>query len=271
MKLKNWLKDWLKVYKEPYISKKHYKFLVGITKNHISSELLEKEITKINAFEIQKTIQNCKYERTAQEVYNLFHASLKIAYKLGYIKKDISELLLKPKHKTKLGQALTHEELQEFFVNINGTRCEMYFKFCLYSGCRRSEALNLKWCDIDYINKVIHIKGTKTDTSDRFIPLFEDLEILLDILSDCNLSFPYSNNRIFRHRADFCTKQFKKYCPNHKLHDLRHTFATKCLECGVSMKVVQSWLGHSDFDTTANIYSHCSCDFSQNESNKLKF
>lgn len=42
---------------------------------------------------------------------------------------------------------------------------------------------------------------------------------------------------------DYVTEQFRKLWPNHKLYDLRHTFATKCLELNVNTKVVQLWLG----------------------------
>lgn len=58
--------------------------------------------------------------------------------------------------------------------------------------------------------------------------------------------------------------------PNHKLHDLRHTFATRCLENGVSMKCIQVWLGHTRLDTTAMIYSHLLPDFEKSESVKVK-
>ena len=41
-----------------------------------------------------------------------------------------------------------------------------------------------------------------------------------------------------------------------RFHDLRHSCASLLLKKGVPMKQIQEWLGHSDFSTTANIYSH---------------
>ena len=39
-------------------------------------------------------------------------------------------------------------------------------------------------------------------------------------------------------------------------HDLRHTQASLMLAAGVDLKIIQKRLGHRDFATTANIYSH---------------
>ena len=145
-----------------------------------------------------------------------------------------------------------------------GKKVEPFFRFVLYSGCRRSEALSLTWSDVDFEKSVIHIRGTKTVLSDRTIPLFPDCRVLLN-------SIKRVDDKVFHHRASYVTHLFKKLCPTHKLHDLRHTFATRCLECGVSMKVVQQWLGHSRMDTTASVYTHVPDAFSRVEADKLKF
>ena len=58
-----------------------------------------------------------------------------------------------------------------------------------------------------------------------------------------------------RHRLQYVLKKygFKKKVT---VHELRHTFATRCLEAGIDMKTLQTFLGHADYKTTANIYSH---------------
>ena len=44
-------------------------------------------------------------------------------------------------------------------------------------------------------------------------------------------------------------------------HTLRHTFATRCAEAGIAVKVVQKWLGHSTVQMTLNVYTHVNPDF----------
>ncbi len=53
--------------------------------------------------------------------------------------------------------------------------------------------------------------------------------------------------------------------PNVSPHILRHTFATRCVEKGMNLKVLQSILGHADFETTMNTYTHTTDDVLVNE------
>lgn len=41
-----------------------------------------------------------------------------------------------------------------------------------------------------------------------------------------------------------------------RFHDLRHTCASILLKNGANMKEIQAWLGHSNYNTTANLYAH---------------
>ena len=62
-------------------------------------------------------------------------------------------------------------------------------------------------------------------------------------------------------KPDYLSDSFQIILRNYHLrrirfHDLRHSCASLLLANGVPMKMIQEWLGHSDFSTTANIYSH---------------
>ena len=53
------------------------------------------------------------------------------------------------------------------------------------------------------------------------------------------------------------TNRFRKLCPGHHLHDLRHTFVTRGQECGIKREYVSLWAGHkADNSVTSNIYTH---------------
>ena len=54
-----------------------------------------------------------------------------------------------------------------------------------------------------------------------------------------------------------------------RFHDLRHSCASIMLANGVPMKQIQEWLGHADFGTTANIYSHLNYSSKLNSANTI--
>ena len=65
-------------------------------------------------------------------------------------------------------------------------------------------------------------------------------------------------NLISPHRITTSFAKFlkKNHFPPIRFHDLRHSCASILVQNGVSMKAIQEWLGHSNFSTTANTYSH---------------
>lgn len=262
-----WLQVWYKTYKEPFIT--NYRTLYRYIELYIPDSIKKLSLNdNFDILAVQRAINAIKLSRTRVEIFDLYHGSLYKAYTLGIISKDLSLALIKPKHKRVLGEALTVKEVELFLQRIKGHRYEYYYLFLLFTGSRRSEALNVTLSDFNFINSEIHIKGTKTELSDRYVPLFPALnDYILDYLEKIYKGdphkklFPFSKRRV--------TEVFKEFMPLHKLHDLRHTFATRCLESGINIKVVQRWLGHSRLDTTASIYTHLEPEFVKSETKKF--
>jgi integrase len=64
--------------------------------------------------------------------------------------------------------------------------------------------------------------------------------------------------------------RMKRLFPEHHLHELRHTFVSRCKECGVMSEVVSIWAGHSLSGTiTSTVYTHYSDDFQLKEAEKV--
>lgn len=253
-KLHEWLDYFLITYKAENKSKENE---VAV-RLHIKPNITDKELTKITANDIQELLVKLQNKpRTRVTVYNFLNEALECAIINKHLKENPCKYIKRPKHTRVAGNALTIEEESIFLQNIKGHASEPILLLLLYSGMRRNEALTLQWEDIDWQNNKIHIRGTKTEKSDRIIPIFANLKKLLstfDIKEKGNV-FEYCN-------PCSITRSFIRLSglPNHKLHDLRHTFATRCIEKGIPMKYVQYWLGHSNYKTTADIYSHVSND-----------
>lgn len=190
----------------------------------------------------------------------------------------------------------TKEEQNEFMAAIKGHDLELLYIVTLGTGLRIGEVLGLKWSDISFkdntltVNRIVQritdIKGDgsrhmhivestpKTKHSVRTIPIPSNIvsklknhkknqnELILLLGND------YHNNDYV-----FCDKLGNVLDPNRpnktlarilknnnikniSFHGLRHTYATRLFEAGVPPKTVQALLGHTDIQTTMNIYTH---------------
>lgn len=258
-----WLDEWYSVYKEPQLKKSSLASIEICIRVHTSVELKALELSAVTAIDIQKALNKIPSSRMREYTYTVFSNSLKKAYSLRLIAFNPMFAVEPVKHKRQIGSALSSGDLHDFMCAIETSYYKRLFKFYLYTGCRRSEALAITWGNIDLAKGVIHINGTKTKNAKRTIPVVPELmQLLQNMQGQDNKSkvlFPYLPNAV--------SVAFHRLCPEHRLHDLRHTFATRCLECGISLKVVQAWLGHSKIDTTASIYTHVVDDFSLKQAN----
>lgn len=259
--LKEWLYKWLETFKKPYVSLGQFRALETNIRLHILPNTKNITLDKYKQHDCQNIINSIDSQRAKKDAFEILTAAFDKAVICETLAKSPMNGLQKPKYKKAQGAALTASEQREFLSKIQSIPEKNALLFLLHSGLRRTELVSLKWQDIDFKGETIHVRGTKTKTSDRVLPLLLPLRHILDDLQK-------NGEKIFHFSADHLTKLFKQLCPNHKLHDLRHTFATNCLEKGISMKVLQRWLGHSDYGTTANIYSHVTDDFSRKEAKK---
>lgn len=115
-------------------------------------------------------------------------------------------------------------------------------RFLAYSGLRLSEAQAMTWADIK--GDTLIVRGTKTDTSYRVVPIIPPLRAHLDHLRTKRISGPIL-------AVKTCIDALQRSCarlnlPTLRHHDLRHFFATACIESGVPIPTVSDWLGHAD-------------------------
>jgi integrase len=233
---------------------------------HIKPNIENLPLKKITSAILQKGLNKIKSSRTRKEARLYLNSCFETACIENLIEKNPMLSVQKVKHITKKGKPLTLSEEKYFFnaLTVLPVSEQAFYKFAIYSGARRGELLRLKWSDIFLQDKIIHMPGTKNQTSNRDIPLFNNLETVIKEIPKTNSDLLFPNMSEYK-----ATHKFKDLMPTHKLHDLRHTFATRCLESGVQMKTLQLWLGHSTFEETANTYSHIQERFNKKETDKV--
>jgi integrase len=268
-KLSTWLYEWMQTYKKPTIKPQSLVHIETCVRLHLLTNIEDVELSKLNALEIQKGLNKIKSSRMKKYSYNVICEALKRAYKLKLTKDNIAEEIAPVKHQKKIGRSLTQEEQKQFLTAISGHRLEKVYLFYLYSGARKSEALNLKWNDIDFEKELLHIPGTKTKQSNRIIPLFPQIKKILQTVER-------KNKNVFNTTANIIKKDFERLREQLKIkgiciHSLRHTFATNCFEKGVPPKIIQKWLGHSTPQMTEQVYIHVSPEHEREAVKKLDF
>jgi integrase len=128
------------------------------------------------------------------------------------------------------------------YYSLHAANSAEHARFLAYSGLRLAEARAATWDDVR--GDWLHVRGTKTATASRVVPILPPLRALLDQIRTRRISGPILG---CRNSID----ALKRACdrlglPRLRHHDLRHYFATACIEEGVDIPTVSDWLGHCD-------------------------
>ena len=136
-------------------------------------------------------------------------------------------------------------------------------EFLAYGGFRKSEAKYITWADCNFERGEIIVKGhpeTGTKNSEiRRVPMISDMRRLLERMRnerpDESLETPVMRVSECQKSIDRAAKIVGMARITH--HDLRHLFATRCIESGVDIPTVSRWLGHKDGGALAmKVYGH---------------
>jgi integrase len=158
---------------------------------------------------------------------------------------------------------LTPEEIEQLLRQIETSSSKLLLplvQFLAFTGMRRSEALELKWTDVDLNTGFFIIRKSKTQRP-RSVPIESRAISAIEALRGRGeFVFCYEDGS----RPDEASflralkRQAKKAGITKRidLHTLRHSYGSNKIRAGWGIKKVSKILGHTDIQTTANIYSH---------------
>ena len=258
-KLFEWLDEWCEIYKKPNIKPRSYLNIIRTIKKHIKPNLQNKPLSRYSTSELMIALNAIESTRMRKYARGIIRESFSRAVADGKIKASPAQNLPAVKHIVQKGQAIPLIELQELIIKARENlpyNAWLYYLFCLFAGTRREEAVLTKFEDCDFQNRIILIRGTKTEGSFRRIPMFPILEkILTAAKKDGN-----GKGRIFKlsiEKAEIYFRKFRGENSKAVLHWLRHTFGTiHICALHVPLNTVSLWLGHSDASTTIDNYTH---------------
>jgi len=156
--------------------------------------------------------------------------------------------------------------------------CATLVRFLAYGGFRKTEAANITWADCDFVRGKIVVRGdpeTGTKNSEiREVPMIPDMRQLLERLR-AERPGELAESPVMRVRE--CQKAINRAAKIVGMsrithHDLRHLFATRCIESGVDIPTVSRWLGHKDGGALAmKVYGHLRDQHSVEMAQKVTF
>lgn len=276
---KHYAKQWLEVYKEPYVVTKTYKSYVS-TVNCLNSYIGSIQLKHVTATDLQKMITSEYNKGRSKSHMNKLMLTIKQIFKQAKIDRKIiedpAEYIKEPKVEEKPGRAVTNEERKVILKVAESHRYGRWVRGMMYLGFRPSETALIQGKDIDIENLTLHIRGTKSRKADRYVPIPEFLiddfsgfygeEYIYTTLAgnppdeqrrtawwhafkrDLDIEMGarlYRNQIIESVVADDLTA----YC-------LRHTYGTDGQAAGIPIDVLADLMGHESVSTTRRYYIH---------------
>ena len=289
------LDEWLALHKET-IKGSTWRYIERRVKNHVRPYFKDMYVDKITLRHCQDFVNKTFKVAPVAYVYSvsIVKNTLDYALRLGMIESNPMLYVIKPKKQTTIsdnhGNYYTKDELKKFLDVAKNTDLKKYtlFRLLAFSGMRVGECLALTWHDLNYKNNTIAINKTlartkngikiqtpKTKASNRVVSLDNEtiqvlkawqleqrkqlLKLGINAMNKHQLIFSNGKNSfIIVPTVRLAIKQIAKKAGLYPIttHGFRHTHATLLFASGLDIKQVQARLGHSNVQTTLNIYTH---------------
>lgn len=305
MKYKEWLRIWIENYIKPSAKANTVTCYETMIENHIVPYLGELALSEVTPMAVQMMVTKLMSRgnektgkglsaSTVNLLITLVQSSLEVAYSMGLVTEFSADKIKRPKIKEKPMTCFTLDEQKKIEAYIRSLQKPRLvgILLCLYTGLRIGELMALEWNDIDFEKREMHINKSctdgknangkfcrlvdtpKTETSIRTIPLPKQLIPILKDAKRKNGSRYVVGDRdtviaIRSYQRTFELLLKRLNIPHRGFHSLRHTFATRALECGMDVKTLSEILGHKSPAITLARYAHSLMDHKREMMNRV--
>ena len=277
--------EWLKYKKNTVKKSTYYNYSYSVAK-YLYPSFAGKNITKIKNYNnFIEELSDTLSPKTVRDIVTKLKEIINFYEEEHNTKLNIKKMSL-PKMNKKEIQILSNKEkqkLEKYCIQQNDLK-SLGILICLNTGLRVGEVCALRWENVDFETRRIHVEKTieriyskeenktiviidtpKSITSVRTIPINSKLYNILKqirgkskkndfVLTGSSEHYVEPRNYQYHFKEILKRSKVKKY----KFHTLRHTFATNCIEAGMDIKSLSEILGHADVSITLNIYVHSS-------------
>ncbi len=282
--LDSWLADDVKLNRTP----KTYEEYEGAVRLYIKPIIGHLKIVKLSGADLQKwqgrMARDGHTDNTRLKALRVLRNALNKAVKLLLIPSNPMAAVDKPKVHRKEVVPLEADQCIALFEACKAHRLGDLIILAVLTGLRKGELLALDWSAVNLSEGVLtvrrsleeaqgkqRIKVPKTATGRRVVTLGTEAIQALQrrkakaeaegLSTNKGIVFPNTDGNFmwasnFRNQVWVKIREAAGIPDTFVFHDLRHTQASLMLSAGVDLKVIQKRLGHRDFSTTANLYTH---------------
>lgn len=298
MKYRIWLNKWLELYVKQTTRERTYKKYKQQVEKYLVPALGDFQLSALTPIVLQQFVTNLSAlglsANTIRGIVSLLKSSLKRAVQINAVRKEFSLSIVFPKAVEKNVKCFCKEQQKEIESYLSTKNNGRYFGIILtfYTGLRIGELLALTWTDIDLHKGIITVSKSchdswhngkyvkiidmpKTESSSRIIPIPKQLLPHLKALK-----WQSKNNYVVDGKTDYGAEvrsyqnTFKLLLkrlriPHKGFHTIRHTFATRALECGMDVKTLAEILGHKNPTITLKCYAHSMIEHKKEMMNRI--
>lgn len=282
---------WLADVVRPNLRPRSYSVYEGKTRLHIVPELGRVQMTALTPQHLQRLyarkLDQGLAPKSVNNLHVVIHRALTYALRWGVVARNVADAVEPPRVPVREVDPFTPDQIATLLDAIRGHRHERLWVTMLATGMRFGEAAALRWADVELGARVIHVRHTlgpkgkhrgamfaepKTNKGRRDVPLpaiavealaaqlaSDDVEREfvpgwrdLDLVFPSSIGTPLNESHVL---ARFQRVLEAAGLPKRRMHDLRHTYATRLFALGQHPRAVQDLLGHSRFEITMNLYT----------------
>jgi integrase len=227
-----------------------------------------------------KTVSPTRYNNTAAVLRHV----LNVAVEAGVVYSNAAAAVKRAPIRRKEIALPTTDKFNALIAEMRSGRsrdsinCADFASGLAFTGCRIGEAREIAWRDVDFDAGEIVVRGdVKTGTKNwelRRVPMIPDAYALFQRMRTERASESL-DAKVFG--VSECQKALDRACKKVAAdrithHDLRHLFATRCIESGVDIPTVSRWLGHKDGGALAmKTYGHLRREHSIAQAQRVTF
>jgi integrase len=294
MTVQAWKEEWLEVYKRPAVSEATYKNY----KSLLERLDLDMPLAAVRPIDLQGVVNDMQgmSEWSIKKFCTILRSLFADAAENGLIETNPAKKLTHPRGYKRPRRPLTARERDLIEQVAPSSIAGPFVALMLYAGLRPGEASIVQGRDIQANIGVLHVRGTKTDAADRYVPISDKLMPYIEGLGQDEYAVKSVNGEPTnadsrRHLWNIFLRELNvaagspvgrpnKHTPwdvpleNRMADDLvpyllRHTFCTDLEAAGVPLNVARDLMGHSSVEITSRIYTHRSEEALQDAAEKM--